>query len=71
MSDRAQVRCAMPAEILASGDGRLVDLVDGLLDHGVWLRGEILLSVADIDLVFVGVDLVLANHDKLTRGRGT
>ena len=49
-----------PDDALHAGDGRLVDLVDGLLRHGVVIRGELWLTVADIDLVFLGVDLLLA-----------
>lgn len=53
----------------ALDDDRLVDLIDGLLDRGVVLRGELWLSVAGIDLVFLGLDLVLASHETMTRGR--
>lgn len=53
-------------EALAARDGRLVDLVDGLLSHGVVIRGEAWLTVADVDLVFLGLDLVLATPDKMT-----
>lgn len=52
-------------ETLASSDTRLVDVVDTLLDCGVVLRGELCLTVADVDLVFLGVDLLLANPDTL------
>ena len=54
-------------EALAATDGRLVDLVDGLLHHGVVVRGELWLTVADIDLVFLGVDLVLAAPETMCR----
>ncbi|MFT4784648.1 MAG: hypothetical protein ACI9IV_002396 [Paracoccaceae bacterium] len=58
---------ATPQDVMTSSDGRLVDLVDGLLDHGVVIRGEIWLTVADIDLVFLGVDLVLASPGKMSK----
>lgn len=54
-------------EVLSSPDTRLVDVIDGLLDCGVVLRGEVWLSVAEVDLVFLGVDLVLANPDTMRR----
>lgn len=41
-------------------DMALVDLVDRLIDGGVVLSGDIVLSVADVDLVYVGLKLVLA-----------
>ena len=52
-------------ETLASSETRLVDVVDALLDCGVVLRGEVWLSVADVDLVFLGLDLVLASPDTI------
>jgi len=58
-----------PREAMASADTRLVDVVDRLLDHGVVLRGELWLTVADVDLVFLGVDLVLASPGRM-RSRG-
>lgn len=54
-----------PESALSGGDARLVDLVDGLLNHGVVLHGEIWLSVADIDLVYLGLSAVLATPDKI------
>lgn len=37
----------------------LVDLLDGLIDRGVVVSGDIMLSVAEIDLVHLGLQLVL------------
>ncbi len=68
MHDRAgEIRIASAEDALQSREGRLVDLVDSLLDKGVCLRGELWLSVADVDLVFVGLDLVLGSHDTISR----
>ncbi|GAB3071029.1 hypothetical protein GCM10027053_39920 [Intrasporangium mesophilum] len=44
----------------ATQDVALVDLVDRLIDGGVVVTGDILLSVADVDLVYLGLRLVLA-----------
>lgn len=41
-------------------DVALVDLIDRLIDGGVVLTGDIVLSVADVDLVYLGLRLVLA-----------
>ncbi len=38
----------------------LVDLVDRLIDAGVVINGDILLSLAGVDLVYLGLRLVLA-----------
>ena len=59
------IEFATPQEALCSNDSRLVDLVDGLLRHGVVIRGELWLTVADIDLVFLGLDILLAAPDTI------
>ena len=40
---------------IAEQDVALIDLVDRLLGGGVVLAGDITLSVADVDLVYVGL----------------
>lgn len=39
----------------------LVELVDRVLNRGVVLSGDITLSVADVDLVYVGLRVLLAS----------
>jgi hypothetical protein len=39
----------------------LVELVDRVLNKGVVLSGDITLSVADVDLVYVGLRVLLAS----------
>jgi len=64
-----ELQMATAEEALVSGDRRLVDLVDGLLERGVVIRADIWLSVAEVDLVFLGADLVLASQDRMQRER--
>ena len=45
----------------------LLELVDRVLDKGVVLTGDITLSVADVDLVYVGLRAVLASVGTLER----
>ena len=55
-------------------DVALVDLVDRLIGGGVVVSGDIVLSVADVDLVYLGLRLVLAPahmvDDSIIRGSG-
>lgn len=44
----------------------LVELVNRTIDRGVVLRGEVVIQVADIDLVSLNLDLVLQS---VVRGR--
>jgi gas vesicle structural protein len=39
----------------------LIELVDRVLNKGVSLTGDITLAVADVDLVYVGLRLLLAS----------
>jgi gas vesicle structural protein len=39
----------------------LLELVDRVLNKGVTLTGDIMLSVADVDLVYVGLRVLLAS----------
>lgn len=45
----------------------LVELVDRVLNKGVSLTGDITLSVAGVDLVYVGLRLLLASASTLDR----
>ena len=48
-------------------DETLGDVLDRVLDVGLVVVGDLRLSVADIDLVYVGVKLVAASIDKIER----
>ncbi|MFA7467236.1 MAG: gas vesicle protein [Desulfotomaculaceae bacterium] len=43
----------------------LLEILDHVLDKGVVIKGEIIISVADVDLVYLGLQLVLASVDKV------
>lgn len=45
----------------------LVEALDHLLDRGVVIAGEAVISVGDVDLLYLGVNIVLANVDALVR----
>jgi hypothetical protein len=45
----------------------LVELVDRVLNKGVVLTGDITLSVAGVDLVYVGLRLLLASASTFDR----
>ena len=54
-----------------SGDGSLLGVLDHLLDRGVVLWGELRISVADVDLIEVGLKLMLASTRTADRWRRT
>jgi hypothetical protein len=47
--------------VVAERDVALVDLVDRLLGGGVVIAGDITLSVADVDLVYVGLRALVSS----------
>jgi gas vesicle structural protein len=48
----------------------LLELLDRVLDKGVVLSGDITLSVADVDLVYVGLRVLLSSVEAARRQRG-
>jgi len=48
----------------------LLELLDRVLDKGVVLSGDVTLSVADVDLVYVGLRLLLSSVDAAERAKG-
>ena len=43
----------------------LLDLVDRAVDHGVILAGAITIAVADVDLIYVGLQVLLASVERV------
>jgi gas vesicle structural protein len=43
----------------------LVELLDRVLDKGVVIAGDITISVADVDLIYLGLRVLLTTPDKL------
>lgn len=58
-----------PGDIAAdpalADDPALVDVIDRLLARGVVVRGDLWLSIADVKLVYVGAQLVIATPEAL------
>ncbi len=42
-------------------DFSLLDLLDHVLNQGVILRGNLVISLAGVDLVYVGLDVILTS----------
>jgi hypothetical protein len=48
----------------------LLELTDRLLNRGVVLTGEAVISVAGVDLIYLGLNLVLTAAENLRAQRG-
>lgn len=45
----------------------LLETLDHLLDRGVVIAGEAVVSIGDVDLLYLGLNIVLANVDAVMR----
>ena len=50
-----------------SKDFTLVEMLDRVLNKGVIIAGDVVISVADIDLVYVGVKLMLSSVETMEK----
>ena len=50
-----------------SADLTLLDLVDHVLNTGVVIRGNLVLSLAAVDLVYLGLDLIVSSVETALR----
>ena len=51
--------------LLAESDLSLLETLDHVLDSGLVIAGEITISVADIDLIFVGLNVLLGSVETI------
>ena len=54
--------------ILDTGDASLLDVVDNALTKGVVLTGDVTLALANVDLVYLRLSLLLCAADKVLPG---
>jgi hypothetical protein len=56
-------------------EASLLDVVDSALNHGVVLQGDLVLGVANVDLIYIKLSALVAALDKIThrsaRGSGS
>jgi hypothetical protein len=53
------------ARIIDDGDRSLVDVLDSLLNQGVVLNADLVLALADVDLVYVRLSALLVAADRV------
>jgi hypothetical protein len=61
-SPKPPAEAALDLEIV---DGSLLDVVDNVLNHGVILQGDLTLGLANIDLIYARLALMLAAVDRV------
>lgn len=48
-------------------DMSLLELLDRLLSKGIVIHGDLMISIADIDLIYLGLRLVIGSVDSIMR----
>ena len=69
MSRRRRARRRPRAQALP--DASLLDLVDHVLTQGVVVTGDVMLGLADVDLVYLRLTALLCAADRILPPRGT
>jgi gas vesicle structural protein len=55
----------MSREVTDSTKVALVELLDRVIDRGVILAGDITISVADVNLIYLGLRVMLASVERM------
>jgi len=53
------------ARIIDESDSTLVDVLDNLLNKGVMLNADVILALADVDLIYVRLSALLCAADRV------
>jgi len=56
--------------ITKSKDVTLLEILDRVLDKGMVVSGDIVISVADVDLIYIGLKVLLSSVETMERLRG-
>lgn len=62
-----KVRQIMDNVYTRSKDIALIEILDRVLDKGVVISGDIVISVADVDLIYVGLKVLLSSVETMNR----
>lgn len=56
--------------IARSRDITFLEILDRVLDKGVVISGDIVISVADVDLIYLGIKVLISSVETMERLRG-
>ncbi|MFH1563024.1 MAG: gas vesicle protein [Nitrospirota bacterium] len=56
--------------VTKSKDITLLEILDRVLDKGVVISGDIVISVADVDLIYLGLKVLLSSVETMEGMRG-
>ncbi len=56
--------------ITKSKDVTLLEVLDRVLDKGAVVSGDIVISIADVDLIYIGLKVLVSSVETMERLRG-
>lgn len=56
-------------DIAGNEDVTLLELLDRLLNKGIVVTGDLVISVANVDLIYIGLKLIISSVETLKRSR--
>jgi hypothetical protein len=51
--------------IIDEGESSVLDLIDNLLNKGVMLNADLILALADVDLIYIRLSALLCGADRV------
>jgi len=57
--------------MVKSKDVTLLEILDRVLDKGVVISGDMVISVADVDLIYLGLKVLLSSVETIEKLRGS
>lgn len=58
------------ARIVDTPDASLLDVIDNLLNRGVVLNADLILALANVDLIYIRLSALICAADRLAPGEG-
>jgi len=52
-------------QLIEQADSSLLDIIDHVLNQGVVITGDVVLGVANVDLIYLGLSVVLCSADRV------
>ena len=61
----------MNSVMVKSREVTLLEILDRVLDKGVVISGDMVISVADVDLIYLGLKVLLSSVETIEKLRGS
>ena len=61
----------MNSVVTTSKDVTLLEILDRVLEKGVVISGDMVISVADVDLIYLGLKVLLSSVETMEQLRGS